>query len=126
MTSSTLDDVVPEAVAAAGSEAGAPVAAALRRAAELTERYADRDGVALLRPLIEREFAGQLAIVSSFGAESAVILALVAEIDRDAPVLFLDTGKLFSETLRYRDRLAAQLGLRDVRTISPAPERLGR
>ena len=43
--------------------------------------------------------------MSSFGAESAVILAMIAEIDRGTPVLFLDTGKLFSETLRYRDQL---------------------
>ncbi|HTT79041.1 MAG TPA: phosphoadenylyl-sulfate reductase [Stellaceae bacterium] len=97
---------------------------AIWRAAELAERYADRDGVGLLRPLIEREFVGRLAIVSSFGTESAVILAQVAQIDRDTPILFLDTGKLFSETLRYRDRLVAHLGLRDVRTISADPERL--
>lgn len=120
MTSSTLD-AEPES----GREAALVVESTLRRVAELTERYADRDGVALLRPLIEREFAGRLAIVSSFGAESAVILAQVADIDRDAPVLFLDTGKLFGETLRYRDRLVAHLGLRDVRTISPATQRLG-
>ena len=54
-----------------------------------------------------------------FGAESAVILAMAAEIDRTTPVLFLDTGKLFGETLRYRDRLIARLGLADVRTIQP-------
>lgn len=114
MTPSTLEDVAPEAVSSA-----------LRRVAELTERYADCNGVALLRPLIECEFAGQVAIVSSFGAEAAVILAQVAEIDRDTPILFLDTGKLFSETLHYRDRLVAQLGLRDVRTIIPAAEGLG-
>ncbi|HEY3911503.1 MAG TPA: phosphoadenylyl-sulfate reductase [Stellaceae bacterium] len=97
---------------------------ATRRVAELAERYANRDGVGLLRPLIEREFAGRLAIVSSFGTESAVILAQVAEIDRDTPILFLDTGKLFSETLRYRDHLVTHLGLRDVRTIAADSERL--
>lgn len=92
---------------------------------DLTTRYGELDGgVALLRPLIEREFAGRLAVVSSFGAESAVILAQVAEIDRRAPVLFLDTGKLFAETLRYRDRLIDRLGLQDVRTIAPSMRRL--
>jgi phosphoadenosine phosphosulfate reductase len=90
----------------------------------LTRRYAVLDGAALLQPLIEREFTGRLAVVSSFGAESAVILAQIAEIDRDTPILFLDTGKLFSETLRYRDRLVALLGLRDVRTIVPDPRQL--
>jgi phosphoadenosine phosphosulfate reductase len=101
------------------SDAGAEA-----RVAELTCRYADRDGAALLWPLIECEFPGRLAVVSSFGAESAVILALVAEIDRRTPVLFLDTGKLFSDTLRYRDRLIAHLRLEDVRTIVPDPRRL--
>ena len=89
------------------------------RARELTTRYVGLDGMSLLRPLIEHEFSGRLAVVSSFGAESAVILAMAAEIDRTTPVLFLDTGKLFGQTLRYRDRLIAQLGLADVRTIQP-------
>jgi phosphoadenosine phosphosulfate reductase len=85
----------------------------------LKARYAGLDGIGLLRPLIGCEFPGRLAVVSSFGAESAVLLALVAEIDRRTPVLFLDTGKLFGETLRYRDLLIAQLGFEDVRTLTP-------
>jgi phosphoadenosine phosphosulfate reductase len=101
-----------------------PLLRGLRRVGELTALYAERDGISLLRPLIEREFSGRLAVVSSFGAESAVILAMVAEIDRSTPVLFLDTGKLFGETLRYRDRLVDRLGLSDVRTISPGPAKL--
>ena len=76
----------------------------------LRERYVGLDGAALLRPMIEREFPGAIALVSSFGAESAVLLALVAEIDPTVPVLFLDTGKLFGETLRYRDELSRHLG----------------
>lgn len=94
---------------------------ARRRAAELARRYAGADGAALLRPLIEREFPGRIAVVSSFGAESAVLLALVAGIDPATPVIFLETGKLFPETLAYRDRLAARLGLRDVRGVAPDP-----
>jgi phosphoadenosine phosphosulfate reductase len=96
-----------------------PVAGIAARVRELATNYADLDGISLLRPLIEREFCDRLAVVSSFGAESALILAMVAEIDRKTPVLFLDTGKLFGETLRYRNRLIAQLGLCDVRTIAP-------
>ncbi|HXC29991.1 MAG TPA: phosphoadenylyl-sulfate reductase [Stellaceae bacterium] len=94
------------------------------RLEELTGRYRGLDGAALLQPLVEREFPGRLAVVSSFGAESAVILAQIAEIDRDTPVLFLDTGKLFGETLQYRDRLVALLGLRDVRTLVPDSRQL--
>src|SRR5215813_8778302 len=73
------------------------------RLGDLRRRYRELSGAALLRPLIQHEFCGRLAVVSSFGAESAVLLALVAEIDPNVPVLFLDTGKLFGETLRYRD-----------------------
>ena len=87
----------------------------------LRRRYAGLDGVDLLRPMIEREFPGRIAIVSSFGIESAVLLALAAEIDRSVPVLFLDTGKHFGETLRYRDQLARRLGLRDLRVVRPDP-----
>ena len=62
---------------------------------------------------------GKLAVVSSFGTESAVLLKHVADVDRSLPVLFLDTGWLFPETLAYRDTLVARLGLTDVRTIRP-------
>jgi phosphoadenosine phosphosulfate reductase len=86
---------------------------------QLAARYAGLDGSELLRALITREFFGRLAVVSSFGAESAAILAMVADIDPVTPVLFLDTGKLFGETLRYRDRLVDRLDLADVRTIAP-------
>ena len=75
------------------------------------------EGPALVRAMIEEVFPGRIAAVSSFGAEAAVLLALVAEVDLALPVIFLDTGKHFPETLTYRDRLAAQLGLRDVRTV---------
>ena len=62
---------------------------------------------------------GKLAVVSSFGTESAVLLKHVADVDRSLPVLFLDTGWLFPETLAYRDTLIERLGLTDVRTIKP-------
>ena len=62
---------------------------------------------------------GRVATVSSFGAESAVLLSVIAAIDRTAPVVFLDTGKHFAETLAYRDALTEHLGLLDVRTVSP-------
>src|SRR6202030_3909525 len=69
-------------------------------------------------------FRGRIALVSSFGTEAAVLLHMVAEIDRTLPVLFVDTGKLFGETLRYRDELIARLGLTDVRSLRAAPERI--
>jgi phosphoadenosine phosphosulfate reductase len=64
----------------------------------------------------------KLAVVSSFGKESAALLALVADVDKSIPVLFLNTGWLFEETLRYRNELSAHLGLTDVRSVAPAAE----
>jgi phosphoadenosine phosphosulfate reductase len=64
-------------------------------------------------------FGDRLALVSSFGAESAVLLDLVAKVRPEIPVLFLDTGMLFGQTLDYRRSLAAQLGLKDVRDLRP-------
>jgi phosphoadenosine phosphosulfate reductase len=76
-------------------------------------------GQDVLRRALTRDFKGRIAIVSSFGAQSAVLLALAAEIDRSVPVLFLETGQHFAETLRYRDDLTRVLGLTDVRSIGP-------
>jgi phosphoadenosine phosphosulfate reductase len=67
-----------------------------------------------------------LALVSSFGTESAALLKVMAEVDPAIPVVFLDTGWLFEETLAYRDTLIAALGLRDVRSIKPLEETLDR
>jgi phosphoadenosine phosphosulfate reductase len=64
-------------------------------------------------------YGDKLAMVSSFGAESAVLLHMAAQINKAIPVLFLDTGMLFGQTLDYRKQLAAQLGLTDVRDLRP-------
>lgn len=80
-------------------------------------------GVALLAAA-HAEFGDRLAVVSSFGAESAVLLSLVAEVDPAMPVIFLETGKHFPETLMYRDRLCGRLGLRDIRSVRPDPAEL--
>ncbi|QFR33516.1 phosphoadenylyl-sulfate reductase [Ancylobacter sp. TS-1] len=68
--------------------------------------------------------AGRLCLVSSFGTESAVLIAFMAQVDPSIPVVFLDTGWLFEETLAYRDTLTAQLGLTGVRTLQPDAARL--
>lgn len=79
------------------------------------------DGPALLGALLGR--AGPLrhetALVSAFGSESVVLLHMVAAVDPALPVIFLDTGRHFPETLAYRDRLVERLGLLDVRTAYP-------
>jgi phosphoadenosine phosphosulfate reductase len=65
-------------------------------------------------------FPGRIALVSSFGAESAVLLHMVSQIDPNTPILFLDTGMQFGQTLDYRRTLAERLGLTDVRDLRPA------
>jgi len=89
------------------------------RAAALQASYASSTTPELLRAMIAREFPGRLAVVSSFGAESAVILHLVSRIAPATPVIFLDTGKLFGQTAAYRQQLTDWLGLQDVRVIGP-------
>lgn len=66
----------------------------------------------------------KIALVSSFGVEAAVLLHLVADAEPDMPVLFLDTGKHFEQTLTYQKELSKSLGLRDLRILKPSPEAL--
>lgn len=93
------------------------------RVKHLTDSHGTLEGAPLLAAMHEL-FGGRIALMSSFGAESAVLLALAAEATPDFPVLFVNTGKLFGETLRYRDQLVKRLGLRDVREIGPTADDL--
>lgn len=93
-------------------------------ALELALRYRGLRGEDLLRPLIKDVFPGKIAIVSSFGTESAVLLRMAAAVDPAIAVLFINTGKLFSETLQYGEELARRLGLTNVRMLRPREERL--
>lgn len=78
----------------------------------------------VLRDALLDDFPGRIAVVSSFGAESAVLLSMVAEVDPAVPVLFIETGQHFRETLDHRLELAAELGLVNVRDVAPSPEAL--
>jgi phosphoadenosine phosphosulfate reductase len=99
-----------------------PSASVVAAAAELDRLHGDREPDAIIRLALADLFAGQVALVSSFGAESAVLLHLAATVDRHVPVLFVDTGRHFRETLAYRDALVDHLGLTDVRAIGPSAE----
>ena len=90
-------------------------------AIRLNRMFRGQDTREMLRNLIEDDLVGELATVSSFGAESAVLLHLISEVAPDLPVLFLETGKHFDETLAYRDTLVTQLGLTNLRNIRPDP-----
>ncbi len=89
------------------------------RLESLNRKYQGWDAAAIIAHAAGEVFAGRIAFVSSFGAESAVLLHLMASVDPSIPVLFLDTHKLFGETVRYRSRLQHHLGLEDVRVIGP-------
>ncbi len=88
-------------------------------AAAYETRFAGGAAPDMLRTLLTGELRGQIAAVSSFGAESAVLLHMVAQADPATPVVFTDTLKMFSETLAYRDALVERLGLLDIRVIQP-------
>jgi phosphoadenosine phosphosulfate reductase len=93
--------------------------AAKAELAALQEKARGRGASGILELALAGPLEGRSAVVSSFGAESAVLLHLVAAVDPATPILFLSTGKLFGETLRYRDRLQDMLGLSDVRSLAP-------
>jgi phosphoadenosine phosphosulfate reductase len=86
---------------------------------QLNQRFAGSGSRLLLEAIISENPEKRVAVVSSFGASSVVLLHLVANIDRSIPVLFIDTGKLFGDTLVYRDRIVSDLGLTNVRVIGP-------
>jgi phosphoadenosine phosphosulfate reductase len=89
------------------------------RAEELNRLYAERCPRDVLEEALTSDFAGRIALVSSFGAESAVLLHMISEIDPATPILFGDSGKLFAETLAYQEALAAQLGLTNIQVLRP-------
>lgn len=95
-------------------------------AVRLNKLFRGHDTQDMLASLLKSGLAGDVAVVSSFGAESAVLLHLVAQVDPSIPVLFLETGKHFPETLAYRDQLAARLGLTNIVNLTPDAEELSR
>jgi len=98
----------------------------LAEAASLDALYGHLPPRAVIERAVAHRFAGGLAAVSSFGSDSAVLLHMIAEIDRAMPVLFLDTGKHFGETLDYRDALVSDFGLRNVQVLRPDETALAR
>ncbi len=101
---------------------GGDVLQAYRQLRALEQEGAD--GSTILRHALSSVMPRRIAAVSSFGAESVVLLSMIADIDPSLPVVFLDTGKHFPETIAYRDEVASLLGLGDVRDVVPAGPRL--
>ncbi len=81
--------------------------------------YGDFDTEPLLHVMITQEFRDKIALISSFGADAALLIQLVANVDPTTPILFLETGKHFKETLEYVEELRKYFGLKDVRHLKP-------
>ena len=109
------------AIAPQISSSSAP---ALPSADELDRALRDASPAEVIAAALKTVGRDSLALVSSFGTESAALLKVMADVDPAIPVVFLDTGWLFEETLAYRDTLIATLGLRDVRSIKPLEQTL--
>jgi len=92
-----------------------------RRVAGLNARYRHHAATEVLARALSDPDAGRLALVSSFGAESVVLLHMVSLVRRDTPVIFIDTDLLFTETLVYQQDVSERLGLSDVRVIRAIP-----
>jgi phosphoadenosine phosphosulfate reductase len=103
-----------------------PTAASPMAAAELDRALRDASPSDIIAAALRAVGRDKLALVSSFGTESAALLKVMADVDPAIPVVFLDTGWLFEETLAYRDTLITALGLTDVRSIKPLDETLSR
>ncbi len=88
-------------------------------ASRLETQFAKMKPASLLRFAIEDLYPGRVALVSSFGADSVVLLHMVAKVDKATPIVFVDTGQHFEETLAYRDRLVADLGLTNIIYAEP-------
>lgn len=87
----------------------------------LMSHYGHLNSLDLLDAMINKEFKGNISLVSSFGAESIVLLDMVAQVNPATPIIFINTQKLFGETVRYQNDVAKALGLSNIITVKPDP-----
>ncbi len=99
-----------------------PIPSISERVVELNNRYRNDETTGVLRDILGDPLFGPIALVSSFGAEAVVLLHMISEIDQSTPIIFIDTEMLFPQTLDYQRKLAEDLGLSDVRRITPSRE----
>ena len=97
-----------------------------KRAADAKGQYEGLSAEAALERAIYHDYKGEIVLASSMGIDSAVLLHMISEIDNRTPVLFLETGKHFKETLAYRDHLIARFGLSNFKNIYPDAKTLKR
>jgi len=94
---------------------------------KLNQEFESKSSEDLIR-WAHQEFSPDLAMSTSFGAESAVLLHLVTQIYPTIPVLFTNTGFHFKETLEHRDYLVKRLhlNLRELKPEMPTEEFLAK
>jgi phosphoadenosine phosphosulfate reductase len=78
----------------------------------LNERLEDAHPREIVRWALLGSGLEPIAIASAFQAEGTCVMHMASEIRPDVPVLFLNTGFHFAETLALKERLAERLGLR--------------
>ena len=96
------------------------------RAERLNDRYRHHAAIEVLRRAVTDPDLGRVSLVSSFGAESVVLLHMVSLVAPGLPVLFIDTQMLFPETLDYQRQVATKLGLTNVQVITASDEEIAR
>lgn len=96
-----------------------PLAPVAERVVDLNARYRHHGAMQVLEHSLSDPMVGPVALVSSFGAESVVLLHMISVLDRSTPVVFIDTEMLFAETLAYQREVAEKLRLTDVRVVTP-------
>ena len=85
------------------------------RLARLNGELRDASAQTILRVSMIREWPERMTYVSS-----VAMLALIADVDPSLPIVFLDTGMHFPQTLDHRDEVIDRLGLTGVRSIPPS------
>jgi phosphoadenosine phosphosulfate reductase len=79
--------------------------------AELNVRFENERPQSILRWALEESGLQRVAIASAFQAEGACVIHMSTQIRPDVPILFLETGFHFAETLAFKEQLTQELGL---------------
>ena len=106
------------------TELGADRAALSAKVEDLNATYRHHSATDVFRGALQD--GGDIALVSSFGAESVVLLHMAAVVNKATPVVFVDTQMLFTETLVYQAEVAERLGLTNVQVIRADQEDIDR
>ena len=91
---------------------------------KLSEEFSKLNSMNLLKVMIKKIFKNKIVLTSSFGSESIVILHMISKIDKNTPIIFIDTGKLFPETLSYAKKVVKLLKLKNILTLKPSNKNL--